>query len=222
MRILVLLVVLSLTFTKAKALNCNVFSYQFERSRAAAQCVQIHKAVKKALLNDSVNMYVLDEAFTSPHHHLPATMIIHYKVQIIEAKGHSFAPRRIAFDGNEIAYHEGTYHIQYISEIIFNTQDRDIVIVCEEEDKCIISIGWSSVSVYTFIRPKFILSLQPAWFLCSLKFSIHEHFGFSREITLHINLQEDDLPVNTTADELQHPLEQITAKVTIIKLVYTV
>ena len=74
--------------------------------------------------------------------------------------------------------------------------ENDNIIACDKENNCTFDIGWSSANIYTFVRPEFILSLQPAWFLNSLKFSINKHVGFSREVTLHVPLQKQSLPVN--------------------------
>ena len=96
--------------------------------------------------------------------------------------------------------------------------ENDDNIACETENNCTFDIGWSSANIYTSVRPKFILSLQPAWFLNSLKFSIDEHVGFSRNITLHVPLQiRHNLPVNTTVTvhEIMHFLQRATSKVTI-------
>ena len=98
---------------------------------------------------------------------------------------------------------------------------------CETENNCTFDIGWSSVSIlYTFVRPDFILSLQPAWFLNSLKFSIDEHVGFSRNVTLYVSIQRDTLrlPKNktVTAHEIMHFLQRATAKVIIITIMLLV
>jgi hypothetical protein len=114
--------------------------------------------------------------------------------------------------GNRPLYHEliiGPVEVAKLDE-------TDNIVACKKEGSCDFSIGWSSANIYTFVRPEFILSLQPAWFLNSLKFSIHEHVGFSREVTLHISLQSQILPANTTAHEIWHSLEHATTKVTIL------
>ena len=54
-----------------------------------------------------------------------------------------------------------------------DASDKNDTIACGGQPNCAFYIGWSSASIYTYIRPDFILSLQPAWFLNSLKFSIH-------------------------------------------------
>lgn len=195
-----LLVLLSLSFTKAN--DCNIFSSEFQSEGIADRCVQIHKAVRKAFWSNEVNKYTLDEAFkTSSHHRPPTAVIVHYEVQIKSAIGHG---RNLAGAASDI------------------DPVRDDHIACEGKGNCTLNVGWSSANVYTFIRPEFVLSLQPAWFLNSLKFSIHEHFGFMREITFYIDLQKDDLPTNTTTHELKHSLEHITAKVTKVLCLCTV
>lgn len=66
-----LLVLLSLSFTKAN--DCNVFSSQFENRR----CSEVYKAVENALWSNDVNKYILDEAFSlNNYHHLPTKIII--------------------------------------------------------------------------------------------------------------------------------------------------
>ena len=199
-----LIVLLSLTFTKANHLYCNIFSYEFEG--AASDCIQIHKAVREALRANDVNKYILDEVFSpNSHYHPPTALVIHYKVQITSIRNDEFI--------HSVLPNEGDFDVL--------SPDGNDFSICEgEKNNCTIDVGWSSASIYTFIRPEFILSLQPAWFLCSLKFSISEHFGFSREITLHLDILKSDLPVNTTIDELKHSLEQVTAKVTIIYVTY--
>ena len=149
--------------------------------------------------------FKLDEAFgINLHHHPPMAIIVHYKVQIIEMKLHYYNAKTELV--HSVLPNSGIHDVL--------TSDRDDFNVREgEENNCTISMGLSSASVYTFIRPEFILSLQPAWFLSSLRFSIHEHFGFPREVRLYINLLKESLPVNITIDELIHPLEQVTAKV---------
>ena len=224
MMIIQLLVLLSLTFAEANHIYCNIFSYEFEG--AANECVQIHKAVKKALQSNDINKYILDEAFSpSSHHRPPTVVVIHYKVQMIERNSK-----------NKTSSHplpnQGTNNTKINPWYILplpNQGPRDVLrsdrhdfSVCEGEEKnCTISVGWSSASMYTFIRPEFILSLQPAWFLCSLTFSVHEHFGFTREITLHINLNKEHLPENTTINDFKHSLEQVTSEVTITHVAYT-
>jgi hypothetical protein len=116
-------------------------------------------------------------------------------------------------------------HHRYTSHILSGSTDgaKTDNVACEKERNCsTFSIGWSSASIYTFVRPEFILSLQPAWFLNSLKFSIHEHVGFSREVTLHVSLRNRSLPVNTTEHEIKHSLEHATAKVISYAILNTV
>lgn len=203
--------------SSTKENSCNIFSYKFEER--ADGCIQTHEVVNRALWSNDVNKYILNEALSpNSRHHPPMAMIIHYRVQITESEDlngiHSIPTRglldenRTTYSGNIISDSKKLLSDNYVS-------DTDDNIKCKTETDCTISIGWSSASVYAFIRPKFMLSLQPAWFLSSLNFSIHKHFGFPREITLHIKIRNGDLPVNTPIYELQYPLEQVTAKVSI-------
>ena len=150
----------------------------------------MYEAVKRALWSNDVNKYILDEAFSpSSFHHPPTAMIIHYKVQMTETDELGtrsiIVPARSPAKESSITYHGEIFKKSLSDSAVRDTNEN---IVCNKES-CTISIGWSSASVYTFIRPKFMLSLQPAWFLSSLNFSIHWHFGFPREITLHIGIQ---------------------------------
>ena len=192
----VLVVLLSLSITEAN--YCNILSKEFQQEDVAQRCDKIHKAVVKALQENDVYKYILHEVFGIKAFHQPPTSIIfHYVVKITNK----------------------TATIHTTAAVESHIQDEnDNIIACEKENNCTFDIGWSSASIYTFVRPEFILSLQPAWFLNSLKFSIHEHVGFSRNITLHVSLQRDKLPENktVTAHEIMHFLQHATAKVTII------
>ena len=193
-----LVVLLSLSFTEAN--YCNIFSGEFQQRDVAHRCNAIHKAVVKALSKNDVYKYILHEVFSINSFHRPPTaIIIHYKVQITDESITSTST------------HHGEFIVGPVEAVRLDENDN---VACEGKENCTFNIGWSSASIYTFIRPEFILSLQPAWFLNSLAFSIHEHFGFSREATLHVHLYEDDLPVNTTTHEIMHSLEHTTAKVT--------
>lgn len=218
---LLLLVLLCLPFTNAN--DCNVFSSQFENQDAARvrRCSKIYKAVENALWSEDVNKYTLDEAFRA---HPPKAIIIHYMVQFIDNNNNEknevqFTDRNIS---NSTTPVPGLHWTNMLDSGTGKTlespkPDKNDNIACEGRENCTFIIGWSSASIYTFIRPDIFLSLQPAWMLCSLKFSIHEHFGFSRQVTLYINLHvRHDLPENITTHELEHALEQATAKVTII------
>ena len=171
----------------------NVFSSEFPSESIGHRCVHIHKAVRNSFWSNEINNYTLNEAFkTSSRHRHPTAIIIHYEVQIM--------------------YHASRNMAQINHPLKLDGKDH---FACEGKGSCTINIGWSSASIYTFIRPDFILSLQPAWFLSSLNFSIHENFGFLNEITFYIHLQYELISeMKITTYELKHSLEQITAKVT--------
>ena len=180
-----LLLLLSLSFTKANDHDCDIFSKSFQNEGIGGQyrCIQVHEAVRKAFWSNKINNYTL-EAFNTSY---LTTVTVIYKVQIIDT---SAASHGSASDGN-------------------NT------ITCEGKNSCSISMGWSSANFYTFIRPEFVLSLQPAWFLSSLKFSLHEHY---KGIIFYIDLQKEEATWMTTL-ELKQSLKQITGKVIISILV---
>ena len=197
------LVLLSLFNTEAN--HCNIFEKEFQQENVTNRCKKVHTAVVKALQENSTYQYILQEVFDINAFHRPPTLIIfHYVVKII-------ADESIT-SGNR------TRAINLIGTIEGDKGDENDNIVCDERSNCTFDIGWSSASIYTFVRPEFILLLQPAWFLNSLEFSIHEHVGFSREVTLHVSLQSHSLPVKTTAHEIKHSLQHATAKVAIIML----
>lgn len=188
--LLLLLILPQLILSSTKEIYCNVFSYKFEE--VADRCIQTHEAVSRALWSSKINKYILDEAFgPNSRRHPPTAMIINYKVRIIETKfndlgTHSVViPAGSSVEESSIIYN-GQVSKRSLSDI--HVSDTDDKIKCESEKNCTISIGWSSASVYTFIRPKFMLSLQPAWFLSSLNFSIHQHFWISkRDYTIHLH-----------------------------------
>ena len=198
-----MLQVVLLTISNTEANHCTILGKEFQQDDIAHRCNKIHKAVVKALQKNDVYQYVLYEVFGINSFHRPPTSIIfHYVVKIITAESIT--------SGN-------IDHDYRITRSIESARlDENDNVVCEKEGDCIFDVGWSSASIYTFVRPEFILSLQPAWFLNSLKFSIHEHVGFSRNVTLHVPLQKQSLPVNTTAHEIMHSLQHATAKVIII------
>ena len=197
----VLVVLLSLSITEAN--YCNIFSEEFQQD-VAQRCDIIHKAVVEALKKNHVYKYILHEVFDFQAFHRPPTAIIfHYIVKVTDNR-----------------YGHGHMHVTSLSGSVESPRldENDDNIACETENNCTFDIGWSSANIYTSVRPKFILSLQPAWFLNSLKFSIDEHVGFSRNITLHVPLQiRHNLPVNTTVTvhEIMHFLQRATSKVTI-------
>ena len=199
----VFLVLLSLFNTEAN--YCRIFDKEFQQEDVAKRCSEIHKAVVKALQENEAYQYILNEVFDiSAFHRPPTAIIFHYIVKVID---------------NRHGYGHGT---SLSGPVESNIRDEnDNIISCEKKNNryCTFDIGWSRASIYTFVRPEFILSLQPAWFLNSLKFSIDEHVGFSRNVTLHVSLQRHSLPVNTTAHEIKHSLQHATAKVTTIIIV---
>jgi hypothetical protein len=201
MNSLQLLVVL-LSLSSAEANYCNIFSEEFQQEDVAHRCNAIHIAVAEALQENDVYQYIDHEAFgINSFHRPPTTIIFHYVVKTTTDESSTH---------RTIIYNPETNEPVEVAKL----DETDSVAVCEKEGSCTFSIGWSSANIYTFVRPEFILSLQPAWFLNSLKFSIHEYVGFSREVTLHVSLQS--LPPNTTAHEIRHSLEHATAKVTIL------
>ena len=201
----VLVVLLSLSNTEAN--YCNILSKEFQQEDVAHRCNEIHTAVVKALQDSDVYQYILHEVFGINAFHRPPTAIIfHYVVKIITDESIT--------SGNR------TIDNHFIGPVEVARLDKNDNIACEKESNCTFDIGWSSASIYTFVRPEFILSLQPAWFLNSLKFSINEHVGFSRNVTLHVPLQRHSLPINTTAHEIMHSLQHATAKVTTV-IIYT-
>ena len=193
---------LSLSITEAN--YCNLLSKEFQQEDVAQRCDKIHRAVVKALQKNHVYKYILHEVFgINAFHQPPTSIIFHYVVKIVRSESIS--------SGND----HGNFIIGPVESAILDKNDN--IIACEKENNCTFDIGWSSVSINTFVRPDFILSLQPAWFLNSLKFSIHEHVGFSRNVTLHVSIQSPNLPKNktVTAHEIMHSLQLATAKVTI-------
>ena len=202
-----------LTLSNTEANYCNILSKEFQQDDIAHRCNAIHTAVVEALQENDVYqyIYILHEVFgINAFHQPPSSIIFHYVVEIIT---------------NETTSGNRTIHDNIINPAAGTVEspipdENDNVIACEKENNCYstFDIGWSSVSIYTFVRPEFILSLQPAWFLNSLKFSIHEHVGFSRNVTLHVPLQKQNLPAKPTAHEIKHSLQHATAKVTIILL----
>ena len=199
---LLVLVVLSLSNTEAN--YCDIFSEEFQQQDdVARRCNAVHKAVTRALSKDGAYQYMSHEVFSINSFHRPPTAIIfHYKMKFIT-------------DGSTASYASRNGSINYIvGPIESAVLDENDNIACEKQN-CTFNVGWSSASVYTFVRPQFILSLLPAWFLNSLEFSIHEHFGFLREATIHMSFRRQHLPVNTTAHEIMHSLEHATAEVSI-------
>lgn len=109
--------------------------------------------------------------------------------------------------------------ITYKVQIIEDEHDENTTLWtnCNDDSAqgCTIQVGWSSTSIYKFIRPEYLLSLQPAWFLSSIHFSTNYHFGFKRQIILHIQINDFPQKIKK-GTELKFPLEKITAKVIIV------
>ena len=207
---LLVLVLLSLSNTEAN--YCNIFSEEFQQQDdVARRCNAVHKAVTRALSKDGAYQYMSHEVFGINSFHRPPTAIIfHYKMKFItDESTASYASRN-----GPIESRNGSISADMFGPIELATLDENDNIACEKQN-CTFNVGWSSASVYTFVRPQFILSLLPAWFLNSLEFSIHEHFGFLREATIHMSLRRQHLPVNTTVHEIMHSLEHATAEVSI-------
>ena len=171
------LLVVLLSLSNAGANHCNIFSEEFQSNTVALRCNKIRQTIEQALWRNNVYKYIVHEVFSiKSFHRMPNAIIFRYEVKTI-ARG-----------GRVLIINSITGHGPFEST---GPNDSDNV-ACAKEN-CTFNVGWSSVNMYTFVRPEFILSLQPAWFLNSLKFSIHEHFGFLREVTLHIHLHKDDI-----------------------------
>ena len=205
----VVVVLLSLSITEAN--YCNILSKEFQQEDVVYRCDTIHTAVINALQKNHVYQYILHEVFGIKAFHQPPTSIIfHYVVKIIT--------NETVTSGNK-TIHDNMIGPGSVESAI--RDENDNIIACDKESNCTFDIGWSSASIYTFVWPEFILSLQPAWFLNSLKFSIHEHVGFSRNVTLHVSIPlRDTFPKNktVTAHEIMHFLQHATAKVIIITI----
>ena len=206
-----LVVLLSLSNTEAN--YCNILSKEFQQEDVAQRCIKINRAVLNALQDNDAYQYILHEVFgINAFHRPPTSIIFHYVVKITDVSITHYAAESIIIPVTINAS-------DIIGPVEVARLDDNDGIACEKESNCTFDIGWSSASIYTFVRPEFILSLQPAWFLNSLKFSIHEHVGFSRNVTLHVSLQRHGLPVDTTIHEIMHSLQHATAKVTIIIII---
>ena len=208
---LTLLVLVLLSLSNTEANYCNIFSEEFQQQDLARRCNAVHKAVTRALSKDGAYQYMSHEVFGINSFHRPPTAIIfHYKIKFItDESTASYASRN-----GPIESRNGGFIADIFGPIESAVLDENDNIACKKPN-CTFNVGWSSASVYTFLRPQFILSLLPAWFLNSLEFSIHEHFGFLREATIHMSLRRQHLPVNTTVHEIMHSLQHATTKVSI-------
>ena len=67
--------------------------------------------------------------------------------------------------------------------------------------------------MYSLIRPKVLLTSQPAWLLYSLEYSSDELYGFQEDIIFHLYIPMADLTRIPNRTDFKCPLEKVTAQV---------
>ena len=204
--LLLLLILIPVTSTLAN--HCDVFNPHFWEE--ADGCIQIQEAVRNTFNRSKYNSYIIESLFYSHHVSTPTALIVNFNFSksIVENR-----------DDIKADHYKSLLLKHYETPIISHPNHHSVT---EENDvectngTCTISVGWTSSSIYSFIRPVILLSMQPAWFLCALHFSVHEHFGYPKQVTVHMDFHPEELPENTSTEELRYHLEQLTSQVCII------
>lgn len=170
--------------------GCSIYK-KLERGNLIRN-IQIEKAASKSLRSREENLYVIESLFNKHPNPHPIAVEINYYVHIVKnISSTKFLPPAVE---PHVTGH--------------NSNDD-----CTAEQGCLVQVGWTTSCVYSLIRPKFLVTSQPAWFLYALEYSSDELYGFQEDITFHLYIPMDELPGTPSRIDFKCPLEKITAQV---------